>query len=198
MFIALGFGKAAQWSDEKLAAKADQIIEDGKFTVDDVPEEFQPVFEQIADTGDDTPIEFVDDAPAAEQNEEETEQPDAERKKAKKKGKAAKAEKPEKVAKPGKAAKVEKTAKPKKAPAAPAKKDIPVDAYGCRVGTISNKVNEAITDEWQEEEEIAEAAGVSRDQARGRLYYGAEKGLFESRRVILYRLKQAPKKKKAA
>jgi len=65
-----------------------------------------------------------------------------------------------------------------------------VDEFGCRVGTISNRVNRVLTKEWKDETVIAKEAGVSLEQARGRLYYGVQLGLFDAEKVVRYRLRK--------
>jgi len=109
--------------------------------------------------------------------------------------KAAAPAKPKKVpATPKPAAPVKGAAAPAKAPKAPAKPKAPApakvekDKFGCKVGTISADVNKVLSKQWQDEDEIAKAAGVSLDQARGRLYYAAEKKIIEYRRLIQYRI----------
>lgn len=87
--------------------------------------------------------------------------------------------------------------KGKKAAAAPKKEAVAKDEFGCKEGTISAKVNKVVGDEWIEEDEVAKAAGVDRDQARGRLYYACEKGEFVSRRLIQYRRANEEEKKAA-
>lgn len=79
---------------------------------------------------------------------------------------------------------------------APAPVKAPRDALGCKLGTISAKVDAVLLEdlgEWKDENEVAEAAGVTLDQARGRLYYAAEKKVFEYRRLIQYRVPKAVK-----
>ena len=86
---------------------------------------------------------------------------------------------------------VKASVKPAKAPAkAPVvKKEKTVrDKMGCKEGSISAAINARVTREWKDELDIIKEAGVSKGQARGRLYYGADTGAFEYRRLIQYRL----------
>ena len=80
-----------------------------------------------------------------------------------------------------------------KVPKAPVKK-VERDSFGCQLGTFSAKVNAIVSKEWQDEADIVKATGLTKDQARGRLYYAAEEGIFEYRRLIQYRLAPAAKK----
>jgi hypothetical protein len=92
--------------------------------------------------------------------------------------------------KPAAKAKEIKEPKPAKEPK-PVKAKIPRDKFGCAEGSISAAVNATLTKEWKDEVAIIEEAGVSKDQARGRLYYGAESGVFEYRRLLQYRIAPA-------
>lgn len=69
------------------------------------------------------------------------------------------------------------------------------DQWGCEENTISAKVNAVVKDDWQTEEEINEKCKLSLDKTRGRLYYAAERGIMEYRRLTQYRWTQ-PKAKK--
>ena len=106
-----------------------------------------------------------------------------------------KKEKSKPVAKKKAPAKKEKS-KPVAKKAAPAKVESEVverDKFGSRVGTISAKVNGAITSEWKEGKEIAKELKISFTQARARLYHANQEGIVECRRLVQYRL--AKKKK---
>jgi len=107
----------------------------------------------------------------------------------------------EEAAPPTSAAPAKKPAAKKKEEA-PAKKKVPVrkspatngpvprDAFGNQVGTIAATVNAVMSDEWMSAEEIAEKAGVTLDQARGRLYWGKDQEAFEYRSLIQFRIKK--------
>lgn len=79
------------------------------------------------------------------------------------------------------------------------KEGIPVDDFGSRQGSVNAKVNKAVTEQWQTEEEIAKLIGLTPKKARRRLYSATRKGLFEHRKLLQYRLlpKKAGKKEAA-
>lgn len=173
--VALGFAKAATWGQEKVQDRLSQVPE--KVGTADVPEGFEDLYQSIVDSKGKVEVlaeEGTADAAAGE--------------------KSAKSKKGRSRPGPTTGARIEtektKEAKPKKKPAPPAAEK---DAYGCRVGTISAKVNKVLSKDWMTEEELAEAAGVTLDQARGRLYYAAEQGVCEHRRLVQYRLVPAKK-----
>lgn len=91
----------------------------------------------------------------------------------------------------GKPAK-KKSTKPAAAKATASAKKVERDDHGCRKGSIAAKVNAVVSGDWQTEQDIAKAAGVTLDQARGRLYYAAQENVMEHRRLVQYRFK--PKK----
>lgn len=64
------------------------------------------------------------------------------------------------------------------------------DNYGCRMGTISERINSTIEDEWKTDEQIRDDAGVTLGQARARLYHGVTDGHFEMERVVRYRIRR--------
>lgn len=177
LMVAFGFSKAADWDNKKLSEKLAMAPE--KVAEEDVPEEYQKVYKDLVAA--EGQIEIVNDVKAPEAA-EETEP--AEKPKAKKK-------------KPAEAAKPEKAEKPK-APAKPAKVATVVkkDAFGCREGTIAAKVNKVLGAKWKTEAEIMEEAGVTLDQARGRLYYAEVEGVIVREKLIRYRL--VPKEEKKA
>ncbi len=165
--VALGFSKAADWSDEKIIERLDKAP--NKVNEEDVPEGFEELFGRLVNSTADDKIELVSGKGE---------------KKAKKPTKEKPAEKEEpKGKKPTKEKPAEK----------PTAKTAEHDEYGSRVGTISSKVNAVLADEWDDEEAIAKAAGVTLDQARGRLYYAAQEGVVEVRRLVQYRLKKQGK-----
>jgi len=179
--VALGFAKAVGWKDELLVSRLGQLpskIEEGE-----VPDGFEDLFEKISNSDPDEEITFEG------------------AKKPKKKKAVTKAEpepkkeKPKPIAKKKAPAKKEKS-KPGAKKAAPAKVESEVverDKFGSRVGTISAKVNGAITSEWKEGKEIAKELKISFTQARARLYHANQEGIVECRRLVQYRL--AKKKK---
>jgi hypothetical protein len=205
LLVALGFSKAATWSDEKLATKAEELPE--KVKEDDIPEEHKELFDQIAEGDPEEPIEIFDTEPGEEVDEKP-------KKKGKKKGKSEKDKAGEALQAEADAAAEEDEEEEEEEEPAPAnkgkkgkketglgefrvpseeKKEKPSaankDYLGCKLGSISNKVNEVLSDEWIDENEVAKLAGVKLDQARGRLYYGTELGQFEVQRLVQYRLK---------
>lgn len=210
--VALGFAKAPSWDDEKVLEKVKMAPT--KVEESDVPEGQEEFYRQMVEAkGNVSFAEGGTEKPAAK-NGKAVKKPEAapEAKPAKKgekiaKDKAAPApgEKPVKIAKdkaavaePAEkpAAKPAKTKSAPKKPAAPAKV-VERDSYGCAKGTIAAEVNQHVSDEWLDEKEIAKLAKVTLDQARGRLYWGAEQGSFEARRLIQYRIKPGSEAKKA-
>lgn len=187
--VALGFNKATKWDKEKIAAKL-ALVPD-KVAEADVPEGHEVFYRKLVKA--EGKVEF-DSAPA--------EKADAGKGEAAPEGTTKAAAKEEK--------KEPSKAKAKK-DAAPVKPKVEVDEFGCRIGTLANKVNEAIGEAaaalkkakkenpaseegWANEEDISKIAGVSMVQTRDRLYFGATKGQFESRRLIQYRVKKVEAK----
>jgi len=186
LLVALGFSKAANWELSKVQKHIAQVhvkIEKDHKGLAGHEELYAGLVEA------DGQVEVVGEAAEAAPTEKAS-------KADKKKSKPEKAEKSEKSEKPAKAEKAEKAEKKKSKPETNGEK-VERDAYGCKVGSISAKVNKVMSSDWVTEQEVAEQAGVTLDQARGRLYFGAEEGvgLFERRRLIQYRVLKAPSKK---
>lgn len=183
--VACGFTKAPKWDAETLAERLSKVPD--KVAAEDVPEGHEEFYQKLVKAKGD--IELVTDGAGEEKPKD-------------KKSKKAPAEEPkdEKPSKKEKKSKddadVEEKPKKEKKAATPKKDDVERDQFGCRKGSISYNVNEQVTDEWETEAGIAEKAGVTLDQARGRLYYGAEKGEFVRERLIRYRL-PTPAEKRA-
>jgi len=181
LLVALGFSKAANWELSKVQKHIAQvhvkIEKDHKGLVG-----HEELYGQLVEA--DGQVEVVgepaDAAPAEKASKVEK-----------------KKSKPEKAEKSAKAEKSEKSEKKKSKPESNGDDKVERDAYGCKVGSISAKVNKVMGNDWVTEQEVAEQAGVTLDQARGRLYFGAEEkvGLFERRRLIQYRVLKAPSKK---
>lgn len=74
----------------------------------------------------------------------------------------------------------------------PAEKTAPkglVDKFGNRLGSIASRVNEVLTTEWQTDQQIADKAGVTLKEVRGRLYYATNSDkIVECERLTRYRL----------
>lgn len=194
--VDIGFEKAGDWPPEKIESRLRQVPSNIK--EDQVSEKFLGLYESLGDLDKDEPIQVTetDDGSAADTTKEKEVKS---KNRSKKEKKASEKEVPEKKAPAAKApaAKGKKDAKPEETepkksakPAAKREKG-EVDAFNCRLGTISTKVNKVMTSEWMDEDEIIEKAGVTREQALGRLYYGREAGHFEVRRLVQYRLKKA-------
>jgi len=66
----------------------------------------------------------------------------------------------------------------------------PKDRFGCRKGTIGWKVNKVLSTEWQTPEEIARKARLRVDQVMSRLHLGISQGIYEKKKIVLYRLKE--------
>lgn len=202
-----GFTKAGSWDDEKIVSRLKLVPE--KVDEADVPEEHAEIFTALQELDADEAIELTDDSGTAESPKEKA--PKAKGKKPAKESPPeddaddetneepapsdkdddedeppapkAKGKKPAKEEKP-KAPKAEKKAKINK----PAKEPRERDALGCAIGSISAKVNAVVTDDWKDEEAIIKEAGVTKNEARGRLYFAAEQKVFERRSKIEYRL----------
>ena len=182
--VALGFKKAGEWEDEKILGRLKEAP--NRIEKDKVPGDFHEIYDGLANS--EGKVSLIGGAaPKAEKKEKPAKE---------KKEKAPKAEKAEKPAKAPKAEKKEKPAKEKKekAPKAEKKEPIERDDFGSRKGTISAKVNAILGDEWNDEVAIAKEAGVTLDQARGRLYYAQQEGVIECRRLVQYRLVKKGKK----
>lgn len=215
---AFDFSKASTWDNKKLVGKLNQVPEN----VDeaDVPEELASVYKDIVDSK--GQVEIVDtpasepDADGADYTEEEAaadegaqqaaEEEVAKAKKSSKKTapKKMNAEERKSRAKADSDAIQGKTSAKSKAPKDKArsratKEGIPVDDFGSRQGSVNAKVNKAVTEQWQTEEEIAKLIGLTPKKARRRLYSATRKGLFEHRKLLQYRLlpKKAGKKEVA-
>ena len=197
--VALGFERAPEWDDKKLSSRAAQVPE--KVEPDQVPKGFENLYERLV-KGIAEGIEISDEIDVSQLDKTALRSLIEERGlKISKRATSTEmrtlleaslqAEKDEKVAKE-KTEKAEKVAKEKaeKTPKAPR------DTFGCRIGTVSAMVNQVIGKDWKSEGEIVEEAGVTLDQARGRLYFAAERGLIEYRKRIEYRLLPAAEAEK--
>jgi hypothetical protein len=218
LMVSLEFTKASEWDDEKLKARLKMVPE--KVAEDKVGDEFKSLYGKLVDA----PAEEIELTGVEEKEEDEAKEksktkgnkvketpktvPSGLAKKVKDMDKASLRAFVEEhgleVKFPSKApvekmrelvAAALKKAKPAAKPATPTKK-VEKDKFGCRLGTFAAKVNAVLTPTWQGEEEIAEAAKITLDQARGRLYYAAVDKVVESRRRVEYRL--VPSKKKEA
>lgn len=198
LLIALGFDKAGEWDDEKLAGRIGQVP--SKARPEDIPENHKELFEQLSDADTVEIVAAVEndadeegaDADGEEGEEEEEVKP---KKKDKKKNKTERAV--DLAAAKTKRTGKEKAAKDKAAAAKnkkPARAERETDEFGNDPNSIRGKVNKALSEEWQTAEEIAKASGVTLKQARSRLRRAARKGLVEVERLVQYRF--ASKKRK--
>lgn len=197
--LALGFSKAVDWEDDKILERFGKIPT--KIDEDEVPEGFEKLYSEIANSPKDEAIEFgtaKKKRPSRAKPKKEVAEKEAAPKPptkkelaAEKKAAAAASKKEAATAKPKAAEKAEKVDdKPKKvvAPVA-AKSAVERDSFGSKKGSISAKVNEQLSGEWVDELDIAKNADVTLDQARGRLYYAAAtEGILECRRLVQYRI----------
>lgn len=172
---ALGFSKADKWDDEKILDRLAQVPE--KVEESEAPKGHEDLYQELVKA--EGKVQLVVEGSEPSEKESKTS-----------KTKSSKKVEP----KPVKKEKGKKKVEPERSRGTPR----PVaerDSMGSQVGTISAKVNKVMNSEWQSEQEIAETAGVTLDQARGRLYYGAEPrmDIFERRRMIQYRLKKKKK-----
>lgn len=201
----LEFPNAADWDNEKLAKRAAQIPD--KVSESDVSEKFKAVYKQLVDDGGKVDLgdgKVVASTGAIKSTVDVSKMDKARLSELLKEYKLPvifrkddtieKCRKIVQNALDKKAAKPTKEDKEKKA-AAPAKPKVLRDEFGCKEGSISSKVNKVLTTEWQEEVDLAKIAGVTLDQARGRLYYAADEGEIERRKLIQYR--RLPKGAKA-
>jgi len=179
--VSLGFAKADEWDDTKLAGRLSQVPE--RLTQKDVTNTaFLPMFEELAQNKGGT-VTITDEggkerpAPAKKQKAIE-----------KTIDKAAKEAKAKSGAKKEPAKEAKKTTSKKEPKQKKEKKVRDVDAYGSAVGTVRAKVNAVFSKEWRTDEETAQDAGVTTRQARVRLRRAVKNGLLEKRRRIEYRL----------
>lgn len=168
----LGFAKAEDWPNDKLAERLKTFGE--KVKPEDVKDDYKELYKELTEANGSIELELP--------KEEKADKPAKS-----KKDKGEKAEKSDKPAKGEKKEKKEKKDKPKKE-----KKDKPRDAYGAALGTIRAAVNATFSKDWKGEEEITEEAGVKQKQARIRLRRAVKNKILEVRRRIEYRL--VPKK----
>ena len=171
--VALGFSKAGEWDDAKIKERLGKVP--NKVQDDEVPEGHKDIYGRLVNSAADDPIELTGGSKSKGKSPKSKKK--AEKAPAEKRAEKAPAEK--EVATPSKSKK-----KAEKAPA----ETIERDGYGSRVGSISAKVNTILVDDWVDEQTIALEAGVTLDQARGRLYYASQEGLIECRRLVQYRL----------
>lgn len=184
--VALGFAKAPEWDDAKLKQRLDQVP--SKVDEEDVPDGFESFYTSLVDSEADDPIEFGKPKKDKKGKAKAAKPAPAPAPAPAKKGKAKAAKKAEPPTPPP--AKEKKAAKPAPAPA----KTVERDAFGQRVGTISATINALLEPDWVDEQDIVKAAGVTLEQARGRLYYAEQEGVIECRRLVQYRLtSKAPK-----
>lgn len=176
--VALGFPKAPTWEDDVLASRLKATPE--RIKPNDVPEEMQGLYAELKGMDKDDKVILEGD------KEEKKPAPAPSKKPApaqtKKSSKEEKEEKPAKKPAPAPAP-TKKPASKRRGPPAP------LDKFGCREGTICSKVNAVVGAGWKTDKEIAEAAGLKLTEARGRLYAATVQGIFESKRIIQYRLK---------
>jgi len=183
LMVAVGFPKAGDWDLDKLQSRVKQVPQ--KVDRSTVPDEYLNLYDDIAKAGEDVTVESGEAAPAKKKKDRSDKgtsvpaDPEKEPKAKSKTKNKVKAKKPS----------ADKVVKAAKAVASSTK--VERDAFGCAKGTISHKVNGVLSNDWQDESEIAKAAGVDLDQARGRLYYAAEKEIIEYRKRIEYRIKPA-------
>lgn len=204
LMVAVGFPKAGDWELSKLQSRINQVP--SKVARDTVPEGFLGTYDDIEkDAG--SVIVVAAEGAAAEDNGADDQPKKKKSKTASEKSEpldrspGSGQEQPSKKKKSKRSEKITKATKVAKSATDKAVSQVKRDSFGCKEGTISAKVNAVLSEEWQDESEISKAAGVTLDEARGRLYYGAEKKIIEYRRRIEYRLipvagEAAPKKKK--
>jgi hypothetical protein len=196
--VALGFAKAPEWPNEKLIERLDKIP--SKVEDSEVPEGFEELYGKLLNLSTDDKIELVggdatkekksaskkpakkpapedkdededEEPPADVDDDDDDEEPPADEDEDEEEDKG------------------EKLAGKKKGKRKAERLEL--DAFGSRIGTVSAKVNAVLTDEWKDKKAIAKAAGVSIQQAHGRLYHASQDGVIEGRRsVVQYRLKQ--------
>lgn len=179
--VALGFAKAADWNEEKMKTWLGKVPD--KVEEKDVPEGHEELYKNLLAAG--GKVELEDDT--AEENGNGDDNGDAPAASGPPKSKKKKSK--------GKPLAVAAKAKAKSKPApAPAKK-VDRDAFGCKVGSFSARVNGVMDTDWQTDEEIASKAKLDLVKTRDRLYFATEQGLFERRRLIQYRLVKKAKNK---
>ena len=193
--VALGFAKAPEWDDDKLKERLDKVPT--KVEEEEVPEGFEDLYKALVDSDADEPIEF---GKAKGKKSKKTAVKKEPKPAAKKADAPAKDDTPPMQTKKTAVKKEPKpAAKKADAPAKAKKESTPAktverDAFGSKVGTISAKINAVLGEEWDDEANLASEAGITLDQARGRLYYAQQEGLIECRRLVQYRLVKKSKK----
>jgi len=185
LMLSLGQEKASEWDDEKLISKLRMVPT--KVEADKVGDKFIKDYNNLSSIDEGDEIELLvdeggEDGAKAEKNGKP------------KKDKAPKEEKGGKKEKKDKPAKKEKKPKKEKKVKAP-KEETERDAFGCAKGTNRYQVNSKLTEEFQSDEEIAKAAGVTLKQARIRLRRARRDGLVEAQTLIQYKLTPSALKK---
>ena len=178
--VSLGFGNAIGWEDEKLAHRIS--IAHKKVEEEEVREEFEEFFESLCDHAGGK-IELTGTAKAPK--------PETNRCKIKPKPEP---EPPSPVSINGPATLLptgkKKSPAKKKAVKKSSRPKVDKDDLGYRKGTLSAKVNAALSEDWQREAALVKKAGVTTAQARGHFYQLRDAGLLEISRVVSYRLKK--------
>jgi hypothetical protein len=166
LLVALGFNKAGDWDNEKLAARLAQVP--AKVDESKVPDEFKDLYGKLGEAAasdNDAPIELTGEAPA---------------KKSKPAAAPAKAPAAKKGSKPA------AEAKPAKSRSRKEPKEIEDEFVG-REGSKSANVRAHVTKAWQSDEEIQAKCGETLTNTRLRLYHAVKAGTVEVRKRIEYR-----------
>jgi len=176
LMVSLGFPQAAEWDVAKLRKFLKKVPE--KVDEDDVAKEHLETFQAIrAAVLKSESIHLSNDQDATSKKGKKSKKPV---KKASPPPDEDEDENDQDEAPPSKKGK--KAASPKEAPP-----KIELDKFGSRVGTISAKVNAAITSKWKSEAEIIEETGLTQTQVRDVLYLAAQKKQVVRERVIRFR-----------
>jgi len=179
--VAIGMSRADTWGVEKLTEALKHTARNKEES--EIPEDRRKSFKKLVEAGDD--IEVFDNGKA----------PDPERMKDAKKKRVARLVSNQKSHTKNVKSKRKKKQKPKHKAIKKDKK--PRDSFGCILGSISARVNAVVNGNWMDEEEIAKKAGMSLKKARGRLYFAADDGVYERRRLIQYRVIPGAAEKRA-
>ena len=213
MLVALGFPKAGEWPNDKLANRMGQLP--SKFGADEIPDEFDTLFDELQASDPDQPIELTSDTgkalsnakakkttkPVVESSGELFKPEVVEKPKAKAKKKAAAKKPAAKKAAKKKAAKpdLKIVPKPKAEPKAEPKATKPKKGAGAepqtvpRIDSIKGQVYAQIGTDWTDEAAVIGGADIPFDQARRPLYHLRRAGKIE-RRSTGYQYRITPAK----
>lgn len=180
LFKSMGFPNAAKWDDGKLTDRLREVPT--KLSEEEVDKAHVQLYNGLVQLGKDELIEIIGGSGKGDAGDGKplgrTEEKEA---KPSKKGKKSKKDAP------AKKEKKEKKQRP----------EVERDGFGAAKGSVRAMLNEALTDEYQSEEDIVKATGLTKKQVRTLLRRAARKGFAEKEKLIRYRLTDKGAKTKA-